>query len=121
MEKVQVSEKVSGYIYFLKSSNNENYILNYINKGSQYFGEKKTIYKKPLEYLRWIFDHSATWIKVLGMLKVLQTSVDGYMFKDKYLKNMVCFGKGIYTDGFYWWIYILLKRSQEDAVKEIES
>lgn len=40
MEKVQVSEKVSGYIYFLKSSNNENYILNYISKSIQYFGEK---------------------------------------------------------------------------------
>lgn len=76
MEKVQVSEKVSGYIYFLKSSNNKNYILNYTSKSIQYFWEKN-IYKKPLEYLRWIFDHSATWSKVLGMLKVLQTSVDG--------------------------------------------
>lgn len=34
---------------------------------------------------------------------------------------MVYFGKGIYTDGFYWWICILLKMSGTDAINEIES
>lgn len=38
---------------------------------------EKNIYEKLLEYLKWICDHFATWSKVLGMLKILQNSVDG--------------------------------------------
>lgn len=80
---------------------------------------EKNIYEKPLEYLKWIFDHFATWRKVLGMLNILQNSVDGQIVqRHKYLTN-ICFGKEIYTDGFYWWIYILLKRSETDPIKDI--
>lgn len=53
--------------------------------------------------LKMISDQFATWSKVLGMLKFLQNSVDGKMVqRHKYLKNMVHFGKEIYTNGFYW-------------------
>lgn len=96
--------------------------LNFELNKQNYSNFEKNIYEKSLEYLKWTFDHFATWSKVLGMLKVLQNSVDGWMVPGhKYLKDMMCFGKGVYTDGFYWWIYILLKRSETDATKEIES